>query len=79
MQSRVPKPEAEIPKNIHVCSDVTSDIDAALHVAEAKAIFAKICPNEEFLPKAPEPDEIIWVRNSKYLAHCPRIILNLLN
>ncbi|KAL8573462.1 hypothetical protein ACOMHN_032476 [Nucella lapillus] len=30
-------------------------------VAEARAIFQKLCPEEEFLPKPPHPDDIIYV------------------
>lgn len=27
---------------------------------QAKRLFRKICPDEEFLPRAPDPDEIVF-------------------
>ena len=31
-----------------------------LFLFQARAIFEQICPGEEFLPKAPNPEDIIW-------------------
>jgi len=56
----VPQPAEQIPTNMYVCASVDADIDCSKHVDEAKAIFSKICPNEVFLPRAPEPEEIIY-------------------
>ncbi|CAK1578676.1 unnamed protein product [Parnassius mnemosyne] len=45
---------------VHVCSgpDAGLDFDRAVHQAEQ--IFKKICPGEEFLPRAPDPEEIVF-------------------
>ncbi|XP_049888160.1 rab proteins geranylgeranyltransferase component A 1 [Pectinophora gossypiella] len=46
--------------SVHVCSgpDAGLDFDRAVHQAEQ--IFKKICPGEEFLPRAPDPEEIVF-------------------
>lgn len=57
---RQPVVSSQIPANIFITSDPTSDVDSASHVEEAKSIFEKICPNENFLPMAPGPDDLVW-------------------
>lgn len=45
---------------VHVCAgpDAGLDFDRAVHQAEQ--IFHKICPGAEFLPRAPDPEEIVF-------------------
>ncbi|KAF2074489.1 hypothetical protein CYY_004194 [Polysphondylium violaceum] len=45
-----------------VCSDspIGSTIDYASQLEEAKKLFEYICPNEIFLEKVPEPEDIVW-------------------
>lgn len=45
---------------VHVCCgpDAGLDFDRAVHQAEE--IFKNICPGEEFLPRAPDPEEIVF-------------------
>ncbi|XP_073967172.1 rab escort protein [Choristoneura fumiferana] len=45
---------------VHVCAgpDAGLDFDRAVHQAEK--IFKEICPGEEFLPRAPDPEEIVF-------------------
>ncbi|XP_052737862.1 rab proteins geranylgeranyltransferase component A 1 [Bicyclus anynana] len=47
-------------EGVHVCAgpDAGLDFDRAVHQAEE--IFKKICPGEEFLPRAPDPEEIVF-------------------
>lgn len=46
---------------IHVTSPPCNDIDYDFCIREAETIFKSLCPDEEFLPRAPDPDEIISV------------------
>ncbi|KAF2893593.1 hypothetical protein ILUMI_12580 [Ignelater luminosus] len=48
-----------IPKNIFVCPGPDLDLDYDPAIAQAKAIFNEIYPDLEFLPRAPDPEEII--------------------
>lgn len=50
----------EIPNNLFVCNNVNMEIDTDYHVSSAREIFKTICPDDEFLPKPPEQDEIIY-------------------
>ncbi|KAK0081054.1 hypothetical protein PV325_012890 [Microctonus aethiopoides] len=47
------------PNNIHLCSgpDLELDFDFALN--QAKTIFTTMYPDEDFLPRAPDPEEIV--------------------
>lgn len=45
--------------SLHITSPPCDDIDYASSIKEAEQIFNKMCPNQEFLPRAPDPDEII--------------------
>ncbi|XP_034034118.1 rab proteins geranylgeranyltransferase component A 1 [Thalassophryne amazonica] len=49
-----------LPSNVHVCAgpDVTLGHEGA--VTQAKSIFQRILPNEEFCPLAPNPEDIIY-------------------
>lgn len=52
----------ELPKNVIVTSDMDHHLDCEDGVNEAKRLFKQMYPNEEFLPKAPDPDELVYVR-----------------
>lgn len=39
--------------------DLADDLDYTVCIREAKKIFTQMYPDEEFLPRAPDPDEII--------------------
>lgn len=41
-------------------SSGVADLCFQASVTEAQRIFNKICPGEEFLPSAPEPEDVIW-------------------
>ncbi len=45
--------------NLFVCGGPALELDYDSAVASAKRIFGSMFPEEEFLPRAPEPDEII--------------------
>lgn len=44
---------------LHVTSPPCGDIDYNQNIEEAREIFKKLCPDDEFLPRAPEPEEIM--------------------
>ncbi|KAJ8675672.1 hypothetical protein QAD02_011458 [Eretmocerus hayati] len=47
------------PKNIHLCSGPDLDLDFDFAVNQAKEIFKDMYPDESFLPRAPDPEEIV--------------------
>jgi len=51
--------ETDEVRGFHITSPPHEDIDYSRCIQEAEQIFHKICPNQEFLPRAPDPDEII--------------------
>jgi len=57
----VPVDHEAIPGNVLVCK---SSGDGDLHfedaIEEAQRLFEVICPNDEFLPKAPDPEDLVW-------------------
>lgn len=44
---------------LHITSPPCNDIDYSNSIREAEQIFNKMCPEQDFLPRAPDPDEII--------------------
>lgn len=50
---------ANIPANVYLCSGPDLDLDFEYAVTEAKEIFSKMYPDSEFLPRAPDPEEIL--------------------
>ncbi|PNF21570.1 hypothetical protein B7P43_G12710 [Cryptotermes secundus] len=50
---------ANIPAKVYLCSGPDLDLDFEYAVTEAKAIFSKMYPDSEFLPRAPDPEEIL--------------------
>ncbi|XP_046488159.1 rab escort protein isoform X2 [Neodiprion pinetum] len=47
------------PSNVHLCSGPDLDLDFDFAVNQAKAIFKAMYPDEDFLPRAPDPEEIV--------------------
>ncbi|XP_058789210.1 rab proteins geranylgeranyltransferase component A 1 [Phymastichus coffea] len=47
------------PSNIHLCSGPDLDLDFDFAVNQAKEIFKAMYPSEDFLPRAPDPEEIV--------------------
>ena len=50
---------SEVASNVRVCSDPRFELDYDLAIDSARKIFASIYPEDEFLPRAPEPEEIV--------------------
>ncbi|XP_064112420.1 rab proteins geranylgeranyltransferase component A-like isoform X1 [Macrobrachium nipponense] len=50
----------DTPENIYFCSgpDALLDYDSA--ISQARTLFTRMFPEEEFLPRAPDPDEIVF-------------------
>ncbi|XP_013140669.1 PREDICTED: rab proteins geranylgeranyltransferase component A 1 [Papilio polytes] len=48
------------PAGVHLCSGPDAGLDFDRAVEQAEQIFKKICPGEEFLPRAPDPEEIVF-------------------
>ncbi|XP_063729657.1 rab proteins geranylgeranyltransferase component A 1-like [Symsagittifera roscoffensis] len=46
-------------QNVHVTSGPDSELGFDQSVEQARGIFSKIFPNEEFLPRAPDPSDVI--------------------
>ncbi|XP_033218479.1 rab proteins geranylgeranyltransferase component A 2 [Belonocnema kinseyi] len=47
------------PSNVHLCSGPDLDLDFDFAVNQAKEIFKSMYPDEDFLPRAPDPEEIV--------------------
>lgn len=47
------------PANLHLVSGAKVCLDFDHHVKEAKRIFKEICPDQEFMPRPPDPEDII--------------------
>ncbi|CAH1777558.1 unnamed protein product [Owenia fusiformis] len=48
------------PENLLLVSGPNSDMDYEQSVLQARELFEKVCPGEEFCPKAPNPEDIIF-------------------
>nr|XP_039265235.1 rab proteins geranylgeranyltransferase component A 2-like [Styela clava] len=49
-----------LPSNLYVTKGPNMDLGFDETVSEAQRLFEAICPDEEFLPRAPNPDEIVY-------------------
>ncbi|XP_031838052.1 rab escort protein [Nomia melanderi] len=47
------------PNNLHLCSGPDLDLDFDFAVNQAMSIFKAMYPDEDFLPRAPDPEEIV--------------------
>ncbi|KAL3878640.1 hypothetical protein ACJMK2_030971 [Sinanodonta woodiana] len=56
---------ASVPENVFLMPGPGPEIDADAPVHVAKDLFHKLYPGEEFLPKAPNPEDIIYIDNSE--------------
>lgn len=52
--------QSGVPDNVFVCSGPDLDLDYDTAVDKAKAMFGEIYPGAEFLPRAPDPEDIIF-------------------
>ncbi|KAJ8960384.1 hypothetical protein NQ314_006074 [Rhamnusium bicolor] len=48
-----------VPQNVYLCPGPDMDLDYDHSIKKAKEIFQEIYPDTEFLPRAPDPEEII--------------------
>ncbi|CAH0560561.1 unnamed protein product [Brassicogethes aeneus] len=46
--------------NLFICPGPDSELDFVTAVSKAKELFLKMYPDDEFLPRAPDPEEIKW-------------------
>ncbi|XP_041457852.1 rab proteins geranylgeranyltransferase component A 2-like isoform X2 [Lytechinus variegatus] len=51
---------ATMPGNVYVTAGAGGSIGFDHAVSQAKKIFDKLCPGEEFLPAAPDPDDLVF-------------------
>ncbi|XP_041864824.1 rab proteins geranylgeranyltransferase component A 1 isoform X2 [Melanotaenia boesemani] len=49
-----------LPSNVHVCSGPDGGLGHEHAIQQAKSIFQKILPEEDFCPPAPNPEDIIY-------------------
>ncbi|XP_064608436.1 rab proteins geranylgeranyltransferase component A 2-like [Liolophura sinensis] len=59
-QSNTQGVETQTPDHVVTIPGPGSELDMDHVVKQAKDIFARLCPDEEFLPKAPNPEDIIF-------------------
>jgi hypothetical protein len=52
-----------IPSNLYLIGGSRVELDFDFHIEQAKKIFRQICPTEDFMPKPPEPEDIIFDSN----------------
>jgi len=50
----------KVAENIFVCSEPDVSVDCEIHLREAKQIFHQLYPDLPFLPKVPNPEDIVW-------------------
>jgi hypothetical protein len=56
---------AALPENVFMVSDPDSSVGYESCVSEAKALFNQLFPGEDFLPKIPDPEDIIYGDNEE--------------
>ncbi|XP_066252349.1 rab proteins geranylgeranyltransferase component A isoform X2 [Euwallacea similis] len=54
----------DVPENMFVCSGPDMDLDYDSAIKKGRSIFQKMYPDLEFLPRAPDPEEIIFGEES---------------
>eukprot|EP01127_Copromyxa_protea_P005515 TRINITY_DN1543_c0_g1_i1.p1 TRINITY_DN1543_c0_g1~~TRINITY_DN1543_c0_g1_i1.p1 ORF type:complete len:405 (+),score=132.44 TRINITY_DN1543_c0_g1_i1:577-1791(+) len=55
-----PEIQADTPTNVHVVSRPFFSLTYDQAMKKAEEIFHKLCPEEEFIPKVPNPEDIIF-------------------
>ncbi|XP_067681874.1 rab proteins geranylgeranyltransferase component A 2-like [Haliotis asinina] len=58
-------PSSTTPSNVYLLPGPGTEIDMDDIVLHARKIWEKICPDEEFLPKPPNPEDIIYVDDAE--------------
>ncbi|KAJ8956172.1 hypothetical protein NQ318_020723 [Aromia moschata] len=48
-----------VPKHVHLCPGPDMDLDYDMSIKKAKEIFFELYPDTDFLPRAPDPEEIV--------------------
>ena len=56
-----------LPRNVYLTSDPSAAIGFEGTVGEARSIFERMCPGEEFLPTPPDPRDIIYDQPSQQM------------
>lgn len=51
---------SKLPNNLLLVGGSRVQLDLDYHVEQAKLLFEKICPNEQFLPRPPDQEDIIF-------------------
>ncbi|XP_008052046.2 rab proteins geranylgeranyltransferase component A 1-like [Carlito syrichta] len=49
----------DLPSNVYVCSGPDCDLGNDNAVKQAETLFQQICPNEDFCPPPPNPEDIV--------------------
>lgn len=55
---------SNVPEGLFITSSPDVELDYEHAVKEAQEIFSKMCPEEEFLPRAPDPEDILIERHN---------------
>ncbi|XP_041501142.1 rab proteins geranylgeranyltransferase component A 1-like isoform X1 [Microtus oregoni] len=50
----------DLPSNVYVCSGPDCDLGNDNAVKQAETLFQQICPNEDFCPAPPNPEDIVF-------------------
>ncbi|XP_054158800.1 rab proteins geranylgeranyltransferase component A-like [Oppia nitens] len=50
----------DLPENVWTTTPPVSELDFDLAINEARTLFSKMFPNDEFLPRASDPNEILF-------------------
>jgi len=48
------------PSNVFLCRDPSIGIDCTTEFEEAKRIFSKMYPSLDYMPKVPNPEDLVW-------------------
>ncbi len=57
--------KTSVPANLSIVGGSRAEIDFDSHVSEAEMIFRSICPTDEFMPRPPDPEDIIFDSDEK--------------
>ena len=57
--------KSSLPANLTIVGGSRADVDFDFHVTEAERIFRTICPTDEFMPRPPDPEDIIFDSDEK--------------
>jgi len=57
--------EEKLPSGIFIAPDMDESIDQHAALTMAENIFKRICPDEEFIAKVPDPNDVEWVSDEE--------------